>query len=185
VYYYSCQAYAHNLAQETPAPAEPAVSEPTAPANVLEDGANSNSAPNGDVPAVSAAVEENFDFNFAEFTDFQNVFKRFQETQEDASTRHEDKEQIIWEEDNDNIPDEEAENLVARKSKKQRKRENKLSVAELKAMARKPELVEWTDADSSDPRLLLAIKSHRNIVPVPAHWSLKREVCSIYCICGL
>jgi splicing factor 3B subunit 2 len=119
---------------------------------------------------------DDVDINSREFAEFQKVFKRFEEPQEDASPGPEEKELVIWDEDNDNIPDEEAENAAPRKSKKQRKRENKLSVAELKAMARKPELVEWTDADSSDPRLLLAIKSHRNIVPVPAHWSLKREV---------
>jgi len=107
------------------------------------------------------------------------VLQRFQERTADRAigSQHE-KEQVIWDEDNDNIPDEEAEQAAARKSKKQRKRENKLSVAELKAMALKPELVEWTDADSPDPRLLLSIKSHRNVVPVPAHWSLKREYLS-------
>jgi splicing factor 3B subunit 2 len=63
-------------------------------------------------------------------------------------------------------------------SKKARKAQNKLSVAELKAIARKPELVEESDRSASDPRLLIAIKSYRNVVPVPAHWSLKREYLS-------
>ena len=86
--------------------------------------------------------------------------------------QQEEKEHVIWEADD--IPEEEAERTQPKRSKKQRRRDNKLSVAELKAMAQKPELVEWTDADSSDPRLLLSIKAHRNIVPVPNHWSLKR-----------
>jgi splicing factor 3B subunit 2 len=55
---------------------------------------------------------------------------------------------------------------------------NKLSVAELKAMVRRPEIVEWTDTSAPDPRLLVHIKSHRNVVPVPSHWSLKREYLS-------
>lgn len=63
-------------------------------------------------------------------------------------------------------------------SKKKKKEMNKLSVAELKALVRKPDLVEWTDVSSPDPRLLVAIKSHRNVVPVPTHWSLKREYLS-------
>lgn len=53
-----------------------------------------------------------------------------------------------------------------------------MSVAELKASVEKPELVEWTDVTSSDPRLLIAIKGYKNVVPVPNHWSLKREYLS-------
>lgn len=63
-------------------------------------------------------------------------------------------------------------------SKKKRKEQNKLSIAELKALVSKPEIVEWTDISAADPRLLVAIKSYRNVVPVPAHWSLKREYLS-------
>ena len=51
-------------------------------------------------------------------------------------------------------------------------------MAELKALVKKPELVEWTDASASDPRLLVSIKSYRNVVPVPDHWHLKREYLS-------
>ena len=170
------QAADHNT-QETPAPA---VSEPAAEAVEPEDGANDRpaAAAAADAASVTDAIDVDAEFDFADLPEFRKVFQRFQEPRQDAAggARQQEKEQVIWEEDNDNIPDEEAENAAPRKSKKQRKRENKLSVAELKAMARKPELVEWTDADSSDPRLLLSIKSHRNVVPVPAHWSLKREV---------
>lgn len=63
-------------------------------------------------------------------------------------------------------------------SKKKRKEQNKLSIAELKALVKKPEIVEWTDTSAPDPRLLVAIKSYRNVVPVPTHWSLKREYLS-------
>jgi splicing factor 3B subunit 2 len=63
-------------------------------------------------------------------------------------------------------------------SKKKRKKLNKLSIAELKALVRNPEVVEWHDVSSSDPRLLVQIKAQRNIVPVPGHWSLKREYLS-------
>ena len=68
--------------------------------------------------------------------------------------------------------------LHGKMSKKARKQQNKLSVAELKALVREPEIVHWTDTDATDPRLLVAIKSHRNVVPVPSHWSLKREYLS-------
>jgi splicing factor 3B subunit 2 len=55
---------------------------------------------------------------------------------------------------------------------------NKLTVAQLKSQVQKPELVEWTDVSSTDPRLLIAIKGAKNVIPVPTHWSLKREYLS-------
>ncbi|KAI1322696.1 hypothetical protein F5Y16DRAFT_29473 [Xylariaceae sp. FL0255] len=82
--------------------------------------------------------------------------------------------------DDDDIPDEEDENQSAQNkiSKKKRKMLNKLSIAELKALVKKPEVVEWHDNSSSDPRMLVQIKAQRNVVPVPSHWSLKREYLS-------
>lgn len=53
-----------------------------------------------------------------------------------------------------------------------------MSIAELKAIVPHPELVEWTDTSSPDPRLLVFIKGSKNVVPVPGHWSLKREYLS-------
>lgn len=79
----------------------------------------------------------------------------------------------------DEIPDEDDEAAgETRLSKKKRKNLNKLSIAELKALVANPEVVEWHDVSSSDPRLLVQIKAQRNIVPVPNHWSLKREYLS-------
>ncbi|KAK5988688.1 Pre-mRNA-splicing factor [Cladobotryum mycophilum] len=80
--------------------------------------------------------------------------------------------------DDDDIPDEEEETSQPKMSKKKRKQLNKLSVAELKALVRIPEVVEWQDVSSSDPRLLVQIKAQRNVVPVPTHWSMKREYLS-------
>ncbi|PNP45204.1 hypothetical protein THARTR1_10980 [Trichoderma harzianum] len=80
--------------------------------------------------------------------------------------------------DNDDIPDEEDENPQPKMSKKKRKQMNKLSVAQLKALVNIPEVVEWQDVSSSDPRLLVQIKAQRNVVPVPSHWAMKREYLS-------
>ena len=77
----------------------------------------------------------------------------------------------------DDIPDEEGQG-PQRISKKKRKQLTKLSVAELKALVNVPEVVEWQDTSSSDPRLLVQIKAQKNVVPVPTHWSLKREYLS-------
>jgi splicing factor 3B subunit 2 len=80
--------------------------------------------------------------------------------------------------------------------------EQKLSVAELKQLVSKPEVVEWVDCDARDPRLLVSLKAYRksvlllvtqspvrpsavtdflvfdSTVPVPVHWSAKREYLS-------
>lgn len=60
-------------------------------------------------------------------------------------------------------------------SRKKEKKLARLSVAELKRLVRKPEVVEWVDVTANDPGLLLALKSYRNTIPVPAHWSAKRD----------
>jgi splicing factor 3B subunit 2 len=60
-------------------------------------------------------------------------------------------------------------------SKKKQRKVNRLSVAELKRLVKKPEMVEWTDVTAQDPKLLITLKSHRNTIPVPAHWTQKRD----------
>lgn len=42
--------------------------------------------------------------------------------------------------------------------------EQKLSVAELKQLVSKPEVVEWVDCDARDPRLLVSLKAYRKSV---------------------
>ncbi|KAI3127504.1 hypothetical protein CBS147325_10051 [Penicillium roqueforti] len=106
---------------------------------------------------------------------YKGVAGKFDETVNDNSSKEADKPEVFF--DGDEIPDEEQDS-EPKISKKKRKEMNKLSVAELKAMVRKPEIVEWTDTSASDPRLLVHIKAHRNVVPVPSHWSLKREYLS-------
>ncbi|PHH84314.1 hypothetical protein CDD83_2166 [Cordyceps sp. RAO-2017] len=85
---------------------------------------------------------------------------------------------VFFDEDDD-IPDEDENQLGKTKlSKKKRKQMKTLSVAELKAMVKHPEVIEWHDVSSADPRTLVQIKAQRNVVPVPTHWSLKREYLS-------
>ncbi|KAJ2797820.1 hypothetical protein H4R20_005049, partial [Coemansia guatemalensis] len=59
-------------------------------------------------------------------------------------------------------------------SRKQKKR-IRMSVAELKQIAPRPEVVEWTDTSAHDPELLVALKAAPNTVPVPVHWSQKKK----------
>ncbi|KAF8252318.1 DUF382-domain-containing protein [Wilcoxina mikolae CBS 423.85] len=110
------------------------------------------------------------------FDEYRRILDRFRASNEDAQIE-EEKGEVMYQED-DNIPDEDEEKEEPKLSKKARKARNKLSVAELKALVKRPETVEWTDTSANDPRLLVHLKSYRNCVPVPTHWSLKREYLS-------
>ncbi|KAF7621795.1 hypothetical protein AFLA_012084 [Aspergillus flavus NRRL3357] len=107
---------------------------------------------------------------------YKHIINRFDEVGDTSTPAKESEKPEIYFDDDDEIPDEEEKE--PKLSKRKRKELNKLSVAELKAMVRRPEIVEWTDTSAPDPRLLVHIKSHRNVVPVPSHWSLKREYLS-------
>ena len=117
------------------------------------------------------------DPNYAMFKDIMERFGAVAGEDEAAAEAPGDKGEVFYSDDDD-IPEEDAEAAEPKLSKKKRKEQNKLSVAELKALVKKPELVDWTDTSASDPRLLVHIKSYRNVVPVPSHWSLKREYLS-------
>merc|ERR1719282_848659 len=60
-------------------------------------------------------------------------------------------------------------------SKRKLKKLNRLSVAELKQLVARPDVVEMHDVTAKDPRLLVHLKSTRNTVPVPRHWCFKRK----------
>lgn len=109
---------------------------------------------------------------------YRDIMGKFEDVdKEDPALKEPDKPEVYFDDDDD-IPDEEEEGAAPKMSKKKRKELTKLSVAELKALVKKPETVEWTDTDAPDPRLLVHLKSYRNVVPVPNHWALKREYLS-------
>lgn len=62
-----------------------------------------------------------------------------------------------------------------RLSKKKLKKQSRLTVAQLKQLASRPEVVEWEDVTAKDPRTLVQLKSVRHSVSVPGHWSRKRK----------
>jgi len=59
--------------------------------------------------------------------------------------------------------------------KKERKHLKRLKVAVLKQLVTRPDVVDIHDVNSHDPLLLVFLKSYRNTVPVPKHWSQKRK----------
>lgn len=60
-------------------------------------------------------------------------------------------------------------------SKKKLKKLTRLSVAQLKQLVSRPDVVEMHDVTAQDPRLLVHLKATRNTVPVPRHWCFKRK----------
>merc|ERR1719397_2344933 len=77
-------------------------------------------------------------------------------------------------EDDDDLV-EETETGEPKISKRKLKKQNRLSVAELKQLVARPDVVEMHDVTARDPRLLVHLKSTRNTVPVPRHWCFKRK----------
>jgi len=74
-------------------------------------------------------------------------------------------------EDSDNENDDDGEP----KSKKSRKLGVRMSVAELKTLVKRPDVVEVWDTTSIDPKLLVYLKAYRNTCSVPRHWCSKRR----------
>lgn len=158
----------------TPTP-EPEKKEPEA--DQLTSSASSQNE-NISQPEISSLEISEDDPNYAMYKDIMERFgTKAEENEADKEANGGDKGEVFYDDD-DEIPDEDEEAAEPKLSKKKRKERDKLSVAELKALVKKPELVEWTDTSASDPRLLVHIKSYRNVVPVPSHWSLKREYLS-------
>ncbi|XP_062541639.1 splicing factor 3B subunit 2 isoform X1 [Armigeres subalbatus] len=77
--------------------------------------------------------------------------------------------------DEDDAMDEEEKDERERISKRKMKKLTRLSVAELKQLVARPDVVEMHDVTARDPKLLIQLKSHRNTVQVPRHWCFKRK----------
>uniref|UniRef100_A0A336KXN9 CSON001151 protein n=1 Tax=Culicoides sonorensis TaxID=179676 RepID=A0A336KXN9_CULSO len=82
----------------------------------------------------------------------------------------------------DNLLDDDDEDLDEKKddgkekiSKRKLKKLTRLSVAELKQLVARPDVVEMHDVTARDPKLLVQLKAHRNTVQVPRHWCFKRK----------
>lgn len=144
-----------------------------------DDDVDGKQAEGHDLPHADGPINENLEDDPA-FAIYKEIFNKFGANMEEDEVAKEanagNTGDVFF--DDDDIPDEEEENARPKMSKKKRKQLTKLSVAELKALVRIPEVVEWQDTSSTDPRLLVQIKAQRNVVPVPNHWSLKREYLS-------
>ncbi|KAH7112204.1 splicing factor 3b [Dendryphion nanum] len=167
--------------EETPSQSD--IDDSASEAGSLASEANSKDAPNSVSVARSTDlllvddIQNEYDLDNPLYEQYKNVFLKFQQATEEELAKDDVKPDILY--GGDDIPDEEDEQEAAqRMSRKAKKALNTPSVAQLKAMVQKPELVEWTDVSSSDPLLLVEIKGTKNVIPVPSHWSLKREYLS-------
>ncbi|GAA6030561.1 hypothetical protein JCM8097_006208 [Rhodosporidiobolus ruineniae] len=131
-------------------------------------------------PVEEVKIKPEEDGDVASLPGFEAVFAHFQlpdevKTEDGKGTiGADDKGEIIY--SDDELPSEDdEEGTEVEVSKRKQKKLNRLSVAELKRLVKKPEVVEWVDVSATDPRLLVQIKSHRNTVPIPQHWSQKRD----------
>ncbi|RUS79925.1 hypothetical protein EGW08_012313 [Elysia chlorotica] len=82
---------------------------------------------------------------------------------------------ILDDGDDDDDEDMKPEDDGPKISKKKLKKLTRLTVAQLKQLVTRPDVVEMHDVTARDPRLLVHLKATRNTVPVPRHWSYKRK----------
>ena len=64
---------------------------------------------------------------------------------------------------------------MTEKSNREKRLESRMSIVALKSMVDRPDLVDVMDNCSPDPLTLLFLKSYKNVVQVPRHWSTKRN----------
>uniref|UniRef100_A0A8D9AEZ4 Splicing factor 3B subunit 2 n=1 Tax=Cacopsylla melanoneura TaxID=428564 RepID=A0A8D9AEZ4_9HEMI len=109
--------------------------------------------------------------------------------QEKMEQEEKEREEKKKEEDLKKVPkaavddDEDAEQMTSKSdgdpkdkmSKRKLKKLTRLSVAELKQLVHRPDVVEMHDVTARDPKLLVQLKAYRNTVPVPRHWCFKRK----------
>ncbi|CAD6573969.1 MAG: hypothetical protein CYPHOPRED_005251 [Cyphobasidiales sp. Tagirdzhanova-0007] len=110
--------------------------------------------------------------------EFKAIFARFQTADVPSKAEGIDEETgkgHVYYSDDEGLSEEEAEGEQAALSKRKMKKANRLSVAELKRLVTRPDVVDWVDVTALDPRLLVHLKSYRNTIPIPAHWSAKRD----------
>lgn len=130
---------------------------------------------------IDDASELRIDADSEAYRAFSNVLARYQPTAL-ADAAQPSKGEVIYSDDDlssahDSAADDDDDDSShpAVLSKRKHKKLQRLSVAELKQLVRRPEVVEWTDVTSSDPRLLVHLKCVRNSVPIPPHWGTKRD----------
>jgi splicing factor 3B subunit 2 len=105
------------------------------------------------------------------YEEFKAVFDKFVEKEQEEVVKED--EEMQQEEDEDHQQEEQEEDK--RLSNKQKKKLQRMKVAQLKQLVFRPDLVDLHDPNSHEPELLIHLKTIRNAIPVPLHWSQKRK----------
>ena len=117
-----------------------------------------------DVEVIEPGLEEFFvENNVTE--EFREIFMKFEPKLESEPSEEKD-------DDFNNEPMSQPEFYL---SKKKLKKLNRPSVFELKQKVKRPEVVEWVDTTAKDSYFLVYLKSYKNSVLVPKHWSQKKK----------
>ena len=128
--------------------------------------------------SILDTMEDDMDMDDPAYAQFRKVFNRFNPEDEGDDLLNKDapgKGEIYYSDDDD-VPmaeDEDSKNNGL--SRKRARKLNRPSVAQLKQVVDKPEIVEWTDVAAQDPTLLIHLRGYRNMIAVPAHWGQKRD----------
>lgn len=132
----------------------------------------------GEEEVVVEWVEEEIDHNLriSQPELHEHILKHFTPKDEEDEEEHQRPEgskfsDVAPKQDNDEDDDEDKPAL----SNKALKKLNRLTLAELKQLVDRPDVVEEHDCNALNPKLLVYLKSYRNTVPVPVHWSQKRK----------
>ena len=138
-----------------------------------------------DEEVVIEYIADKKDFENSQFSELSSVFNKFlppeeltKEKQATPTSNYEEKKEDTEgnKEETNEATAVQNEALSEKKlSRRERKRQKQLEVAVLKQLVRRPDLVEVHDVNSPDPLLHLNLKSYRNSVQVPRHWSQKRK----------
>lgn len=119
-----------------------------------------------------------------EYKEFSKIFSRFstpeqltkEEKKKDAAKKGSEEAGAAGGEDTEmQAADEDDQEATKHLSSKQRRKLGRLSIAELKQLVPRPDVVGLHDCNSHDPKLLVHLKSYRNTVGVPGHWCQKRK----------
>ena len=105
--------------------------------------------------------------------EYLKIFEKFK-PKDEVTENSDNKLEWLYSDEEDEENEDEGNPKPETISKKKARRINRLSVAELKSLVKKPEIVEAVDTTSKDPRLLVHLKSYKNSIPVPGHWAQKR-----------
>lgn len=164
--------------------AESKVTEPTpAPETNQESAVSSNKNNVEETAGLIGNFYENdieVALNDPQFAQFKSILNKF--TIEEQNDQ-EDSQHVFLSDDDEQSYDPEDDNgtsaqNISKMGKKKLRNLHKIPLADLKALAPRPDVVEWYDADAPDPLLLVEIKSQKNVVPVPEHWMSKSEYLS-------